>query len=280
MEPSPESEGAFLDLAHAISLFHNKELHVNDEELFRHADFIYFAAGTPNTREGSRLSRAQQNIQLSREIFEQPTFVRNPYVIVITNPVDIVSHAVYHYSGLSRDRVMGTGTFLDSVRLQYYLSTLSGVDTCDIDAVVLGEHGESQVPIYSLSRVEGKPILDGDKFSKQDLEHAIALTKDAAFQIRETQDGTTYGVSKCAEVLLDYLLGVEEHTISLSMCTNDHYRSLLSLNHDIFIGIPVTIKNGEIRIENRVALLEEELDAYRASARILAEIVEENLLNN
>ncbi len=273
MEPNPEREGAFLDLAHSIPLYTNKELHVNDEELFQHAQFVYYTAGIPNMHGGSRLSTAKQNISLAKEIFEHRTFVYTPYVIVITNPVDLVAHAVYQYSSLPHDHIIGTGTFLDSVRLAYYLSTLSDFSPSDFDVTILGEHGDSQVPIYSLCKVKGQPILDHADFSRLDLEKAQRLTKDAAFQIRMTQDGTTYGVSKCAEVLLEYLLGTEEHVITLSMLTNAHYRSLLSLDHGIYIGMPVRIKNGKIEILDHIDMLGEELEAYRKSASMLAQII-------
>lgn len=274
MEPNPECEGAFLDLAHSIPLFHEKELHVNNEELFLNADFIYYAAGIPNVHGGSRLSTAKQNIQLSKDIFEHRNFSRTPYIIVITNPVDIVSHSVYQYSGLPHYHVIGTGTFLDSVRLEYYLSSISGLDIDDIDATVVGEHGDSQVPVYSMCRVKGQPVLGHATFTESDLAKARVLTRDAAFQIRETQEGTTYGVSKCAEVLLDYLLGTETHSVTLSVLTNEHYRNLLGLDPDIYIGLPVTIENGNITLVDEIDFLEEELEAFRKSARILADIIE------
>ncbi|MFT7611242.1 MAG: L-lactate dehydrogenase [Parvicellaceae bacterium] len=273
MEPNPECEGAFLDLAHGIPLFSEKELHVNDEELFRNADFIYYTAGIPNAKGGSRLSTAEQNIQLTKEIFEQRVFVNTPYIIVITNPVDIISHSVYQYSGLPQDHVIGTGTFLDSIRLAYYLSRISDLEASDFDTTVLGEHGDSLVPIYSKCKIKGQPLLDCDQFSMKDLEKARICTMNAALQIRETQVGTTYGVSKCAEVLLDYLLESKEHSITLSMRTDTHYRSILSLDHDIYISMPVNIKNGIITVNDEIDLLEVELNAYRESARILAGIV-------
>lgn len=272
MEPNKQCEGALLDLAHGMSLYPNKELHVNDEDLFLKADFIFFTAGTPNVHGSSRLSTAQQNIQLAKDIFEQRAFVKKPYVIVITNPVDIITQAVYRFSGLPPEQVIGTGTFLDSIRLAYYLSTISNYRVNDFEAMVLGEHGDSQVPIYSMTKLKGEPIFDRPEFSSKDLELAQQLTKNAAYQIRETQTGTTYGVAKCAEVLLDYLLGAEQHFLTLSMLTNEHYRSLLHLDHDIYISLPVLLKKGKLEIYNEMSLSVEECDAYRKSAAILANI--------
>ena len=272
MEPDESAVGAFIDLAHAMPLYQQKELFINNEDLFLSAHFIYFTAGTPNKKNTSRLTTAQQNKELAKEIFNHRSFLKNPFVIVITNPVDIVSYAVYQYSGLPAERVIGTGTLLDSVRLAYYLSTLSGNHANDFHALVLGEHGSSQVPIYSLTKLKGKPILEDSTFTTKKLELAKQLTEGAAAQIRKTQTGTTYGVAKCAEVLLDYLLGEEEYTLPLSMLTNEFYRELLQLNQNIYISSLASIKNGEVKINNSINLSNEELEAYRKSAAIIASL--------
>jgi L-lactate dehydrogenase len=274
MEPDAQREGAFLDLSHGMTLYPNKELATNDEDLFSNADFVFYTAGTPNVHGGSRLSTAKQNIKLTKEIFEGRRFVKTPYVVVITNPVDIVSHSVFQYSELPSSHVIGTGTFLDSVRLAYYLSTLSDYHADNIDAFVLGEHGESQVATYSMTTVHGQPISEYSEFTKFDLETAKDLTRNAAFQIRETQKGTTYGVSKCAEVLMDYLLGDEEHILTLSVLTNDHYRQLLDLDHDIYISVPVKVSSKGVEPVDEISLASNEFEALKESARILAEIIE------
>lgn len=270
MEPDESAEGAFIDLAHAMPLYDQKELFINNEEQFLSAQFIYFTAGTPNQKNTSRLTTAQQNKKLAKEIFNPRSFLKNPFVIVITNPVDIVSYAVYQYSGLPAERVFGTGTMLDSVRLAYYLSILSGKHASDFNALVLGEHGSSQVPIYSLTTVKGKPILESSTFTIRLLERAKQLTEGAAAHIRQTQAGTTYGVAKCAEVLLNYLLGEEERVLPLSMLTNPFYREMLQLKEDIYISCLTTIQKGEVKMANNNNLSPEELEAYRKSAAIIA----------
>lgn len=269
IDPNPDCEGAFLDLSHGMPLYQKKEFYFNDEDLFLNADFIYYSAGISNIHGASRLSTAKQNIQLSKDIFEGRNFRNNPFIIVITNPVDIISHSVLQYSNLTADKVIGTGTFLDSTRLSYYLSQIAGLKPSDIEATVLGEHGNSQVPAFSMSKVNGHPILNHDKFSKNDLETASELTKNAATKIRETQEATMFGISKCAEVLLDRLLSPNENSFTLSMMTNEHYRSLLLLEDDIYIGMPVTVRKGVVAINNNVELTDGELKKYQESAKIL-----------
>ena len=274
MDPNEQREGAILDLAHGMPLYSKKELYINNEKLFLNADFIFFAAGTPSLFGHSRLSKAKENTQLSKEIFKNRDFLKKPFIIVITNPVDIVSYSVYQCSGLSSQQVIGTGTFLDSLRLAYYLSCISKYNAEDFEAFVLGEHGSSQVAAFSMTRLKEQPILSSSEFRLKDLQLAQKHTREAANQIRKTQTGTTYGVSKCAEMIMDFLLSSDEHLLTLSMLTNEHYRSLLNLDHDIYISMPVIIKNGNIEIHNDIRLSDKEYDAYRKSAAILADIIQ------
>lgn len=279
MDPNQECEGAFLDLAHSITLCRDKELHINNEKLFDSADFIYYAAGTRNVQGTSRLSIAKQNIALTEEVFKPRVFVNTPFIIVITNPVDIIAQSVYELTNLPAKHVFGTGTFLDSVRMAYYLSSISELNATDFEILVLGEHGDSQVPVYSSSKAKGLPLLNHPMFSKKELENTTVLTKKAASEIRETQEATIFGVSKCAAVLLDFFLDSEEHSLSLSMLTNKHYRSLLLLKENIYIGMPVIIKNREVLINNDLNINKGELNSYRKSAQILSENIKKFRIN-
>jgi len=272
MEPNDQREGAFLDFSHSMSLYSNKELIVNDEDLFNDSDFIFYTAGIPNIHGVSRLSIAGKNIQLTKELFKGRKFNKTPYVVAITNPVDIISHALCQFSELPADHVVGTGTFLDSVRLAYYLSTLSDYKADDFDPYVLGEHGESQFGAYSFTKVKGTNILCCDEFSAETLITAEKLTRNAAFQIRETQKGTTYAVSKCAEVIMNSLLDKEAHRFPLSMLTNKYFNSLLQLDRSIYISMPAEISAQGIKIVSDIQLTEAELRSYRKSAEILAAI--------
>lgn len=273
LEPDPNKEGAILDLSHGMSLYPNKELHVNDYDMFANADFIYFTAGIPNLHGGSRLSTAKKNIQLTKDIFESQKFNKVPYVIVITNPVDIISFYVMKFSNLPYDHVVGTGTFLDSVRLSYYLSVLSDFKADEINAYVLGEHGDSQFATYSMTKVQDSPISELAFFSPKLLEEAESLTRNAAFQIRETQGGTLYGISKCAETILNSLLSSEVSHYPLSILTNEHYNKLLNLDKSIYISVPIQISNKGIRIDNDIHLEGAELKLYQESAKIISEVM-------
>ena len=272
MEPNPACKGAYLDLIHGIPLYTNKILSLNDNTLLSEADFIFYTAGMPNLHGNSRLSTAQQNIKLSRVIFEHRSFTKTPYIIVITNPVDLISYAIYQFTGLPSNKVIGTGTFLDSTRLSYYLSAYSSYSPYDFNTMVLGEHGDTQVPIFSNCTIKAKPLLSHSEFTEKSLIQIAEQTKNAAFEIRKTQVGTTYGVAKCAEMILSYLLGKKTKILALSVLTTPYYRNLLNLDQDIYISLPVKINNGNITLHNQIELSNRELTRLQESAQVLAQL--------
>lgn len=273
IDPNPQREGAFLDLVHSMPLYKDRELHFNGERLLRDADFVFYTAGIPNKHGGSRLSTAKQNIELTEKIFKGQKFEREPYVIVITNPVDMVTHYVNEFTDLPVNNVLGTGTLLDSVRLSYYLSRLTETHPNDYNSMVLGEHGDSQFAVYSHSYYKQDLIQDWPDFTPSLLKEAEDLTRNAAFQIRETQKGTTYGVAKCAVKIMDDLLDTEEHMYPLSVLTTPHYMDLLQLEKPIHISVPVSVSSKGVRVIEDIEYSMKELNAYRISAQILSDIM-------
>jgi len=269
VEPSSDKAGAILDMAHSMSLYPTKELHLNDDALFKNADFVFYSAGIPNGHGESRFSKSTQNIELSRSIFEGVKFTKTPYIIIITNPVDIIPYHVQKYTGLPFNKVIGVGTLLECVRLSHYLSELSGYSHKAINAFVLGEHGETQVPAYSITTVNGTLISSLPQFNVEVLQNAAEKTKNAAFEIRKTEPGTKYAVTKCAESIMNFLLSDEVTTIPLSVRTNDFYNKLLGIKKSIYISIPVNISSKGIEINQSIVLKDEEIIALSLSAKAI-----------
>jgi L-lactate dehydrogenase len=139
--------------------------------------------------------------------------------------------------------------------------------------MVLGEHGDSQVPIYSHTTLNEKVISEFPTFDQELLEKAKELTRTAAFQIRETQTGTTYGVAKCGLKIMQDLLGDEKHDYPISVLTNEHYINLLKIDHPIFISVPVAVSKNNMSVRNLDDFTNDELEAYRRSARVLSDII-------
>ncbi len=266
IEPDSNSVGGLLDLAHGLSLYPYAELVLNQAKHFQSSDFIFYTAGIPNAPGASRLSKANENVELVKRVFQGIRFKHQPYIIVITNPVDLISEAIHRFTNLPENKVLGTGTFLDAIRLEYYLSDLSKCPLADIEAMVLGEHGNSQVPIFSQTKVKGASVLEIPEFTTEILSQAESLTKNASTKIRETQEGTRFGVAKCAETLMNYILDGKRHDLCVSLLTNSYYRNLLGISRDVYLSLPVCINQGKVYVKEGIDFSEAELKSLKESA--------------
>lgn len=254
MEPGDNAKGRYLDLAHSLPLLKNKNLSLNNSELLGNADFIFHTAGICNHQGQSRLEIAKENIDLSYEIFEKIQFEKKPYIINISNPVDIISYHIQQATGLDTMKVIGTGTLLDSARYAYYLAE-KNID----QTMVLGEHGNSQVALTStLNSIPDR------------IEEVIENTRYAARSIRETQDYTAYGISQSAYYIFKALLNTENSIMALSVQINDHYKKLLNMDQDINLGLPCSVSKKGITILE-LKLHQEEIKALTESAKIIKE---------
>lgn len=269
MDPADWLSGAFLDLKHALGLQPNKRVHFNDLDLFESSDYVFFTAGFPSKHGASRLTTVKDNTQLVKDIFLGKNLNPEMFVVAITNPVDVITAAIYKYSSLPGNQVIGTGTFLDSQRFSYHLAQLTGSDYRDLNALILGEHGESCAPILSQSYFQDKPLLDSDLFSPEIADKALYQTHHAAFEIRKTEPGTSMAVSHCALRIMEYLEGDNKHQVPVSVLLNDDWTELLELKHPICMSVPVFLSSDGLQLRDPIDLKNGELSALKRSAQTL-----------
>eukprot|EP00353_Schmidingerella_taraikaensis_P012133 CAMPEP_0185591066 /NCGR_PEP_ID=MMETSP0434-20130131/63251_1 /TAXON_ID=626734 ORGANISM="Favella taraikaensis, Strain Fe Narragansett Bay" /NCGR_SAMPLE_ID=MMETSP0434 /ASSEMBLY_ACC=CAM_ASM_000379 /LENGTH=196 /DNA_ID=CAMNT_0028215799 /DNA_START=293 /DNA_END=880 /DNA_ORIENTATION=+ len=164
MDPADSLTGAFLDLKHASRLQPKKRFHFNEEDVFKRSDYVFFTAGIPSKHGTSRFTTVKDNLQLVHDIFGGKQLRSDMRIIAITNPVDVITASIISVTNLPKEQVVGTGTYLDSMRFTYHLAELAQVDIQQVDALILGEHGESCAPIVSQSTYAGSPLLDNGVF--------------------------------------------------------------------------------------------------------------------
>ncbi|MCR9171235.1 MAG: hypothetical protein NXI10_01995 [bacterium] len=271
LDPADWLTGAFLDLEHALGMQPNKRVHFNDQQLFESSDYVFFTAGTPSKHGSSRLTTVKDNTQLVKDLFLGKDLNPNMCVIAITNPVDVITAAIFKYSNLPWNQVVGTGTYLDSQRFSYHLAQLTGTDYRDVNALILGEHGESFAPILSQSSYSGKPLMEGSKFTPTVTDRALYQTHHAAFEIRKTEPGTSMAVSHCALRIMEYFEDEVERHIPASVLLNDVWTKKLELAHPICMSVPVVISSKGLEIPDPLELKNSELSALKRSAQVLLE---------
>lgn len=201
MEPDSRNDGRILELQHIAALYGCHTISRNNSEKLHSAQVVFHTAGTGKKITGDRMEVAEDNVRLTRELFLGTKFKYSPHIVVLSNPVDIITYFVQRYTTAAPGKVFGTGTMLDSARLSSLLIE-QGYTTRPIRAFVVGEHGNTMVPLFSrISEITLRP--EEQKYIEKE-------TVYAAQKIKQTQDATFTGVASCALFLMNYLLKADQ----------------------------------------------------------------------
>lgn len=265
VDPSPYTEGAWLDLAHAAAAMGQHSIVRNDPALLARSHIIFYAAGQNSTLGASRNTVLKANVQLTRQIFHSVDLRPDARVIVITNPVDIITFHVWKATGLPAAQVVGTGTLLDSHRLQWILHERKGVPLDQIKAWVLGEHGASMVPVFSQTEIGDK---GGNELSSREKTDLTVEVRGAATQIRQTAPATKWGVTACAYEILRAFLDPPRQGMALGVCLDESMQEHLDVG-EMYLGMPVRFDEKGCHCDFNLELEKSEWEALRISAKMV-----------
>ncbi len=267
MDPSEHTEGSWLDLNHAAMLQPQHELKRNCADTFNASDFVFHCAGKGVAPGASRLSIVMENKELTQQIFENFKPTKDPKIIVVTNPVDIISYYTWKYSGVASYKVIGTGSWLDTERMNFYIKEHTNTQK-PIRTMLIGEHGQSVVWMKSHSYIGAIPITEGLTISEQDL--LFQKTLDAAKTIKATQTATIYGVADVAVSVMRELITPQNLIVPVSTLISPEYKQLLNCG-DIFISIPVLLDHEGAHPIPMIKMTAEELTQLQNSAQVIEE---------
>lgn len=269
-DPAEAIDAIKQDLRHATS--YNKVCTISwNENRLNEADYIFISAAEQATTIGNRLDKAQGHIDMMYAVFSDYESVADPRIIVITNPVDVITYHAWKASGLPQDRVIGTGTFLETLRFDYYLSELFNVTPAHAKGVLLGEHGNSAVIPFSLIKIKDDETWKvGSELNKDTIKKAAAMAINAPYKIRKAGEYTKYAISKCAVGIFKGIHLKEEMTLPAGLILNEDNCKLLDCE-PICLSSLVTIKDGVFTQSNLAELPESEIAELKESARIVQE---------
>lgn len=267
-----QAQGQVLDLVHGLALTPPTVVHVGAPKDYADANVIVITAGTKQQAGEPRINLLRRNAgiikTLMSEICEQKS---QAMVVIVSNPVDILTYVALKHSGWVRGRIIGSGTVLDSARLRYLLSQHCGVAARNIHAYVLGEHGDSEVAIWSMSHIAGMHIDDycvvcGKCAStwRAERQKLAEKVRDSAYHIINYKGATYYAIGLALVRIVAAILRNEHSVLTVSTLLEGEY----GLN-DVCLSVPCIVSRSGL--ENIIVgrLTNEEQRALQASALIL-----------
>ncbi|WP_345242143.1 L-lactate dehydrogenase [Pontibacillus salipaludis] len=240
------------------------------------ADIVCICAGANQKPGETRLDLVKKNLSIFHTIVTNVMASGfNGIFLVATNPVDILTYATWKFSGLPKERVIGSGTILDSGRFRYMLGEYFEVAPSNIHATIIGEHGDTELPVWSHATVGGVPVLEMMKqrpdYKLEDLDEIFTNVRDAAYHIIEKKGATYYGIAMGLTRITKAILNNENSIMTVSAYLNGEYNT-----EDVYIGVPAVINRNGIRNVVEVSLNAEETEQFNHSARVLKDILEQN----
>ena len=231
------------------------------------SNVVLVVAGQGRKPGMTRLDLLHANAPLVRDLSRQIVAVApHATLVVLTNPVDVITTIAWEASGLARDRVLGSGALLDSVRLRCILADRFQVKPSEVEALVLGEHGERAVPLFSRVRIRGEAV----SLTSEDKDSILDDLRGVSTKIIAGKGGTAYGPAGATASLLHALVSPTPSTAPASVVLHGEYGV-----RDIALGVPAVVGKGHLLRVEEWPLLPEEQKALDAAARNLGEFAQD-----
>ncbi len=244
-------EGDALDMMHGVPFVSPKLIKAGDYNDVKDAHIIIITAGAAQKPGETRLDLLKRNMKIFDSILDQikPNLDEDAVVLVVSNPVDVLSYYTYKKLGISPNRVIGSGTVLDSSRLRYLISEVADVDPRNVHAYVIGEHGDSEVSAFSVSNIAQIPLkeyLIKEKGSEglKLLSSLHDKVKDAAYEIIKKKGATYYAIGLATAKIVSTILNNNRSVLTVSTLVENEFDGEID---GVYISLPCVVgRNGII----------------------------------
>jgi len=256
--------GEAMDLNHCLAFAPSKiQIKAGDYSDCKDAKIVCIAAGA-NQKEGeTRMDLIHKNSAIFKSIVtEVMNNGFNGIFLIATNPLDIMTYLTWKYSGLPQNKIIGSGTSLDTARLRYMIGDKLNVNPKNVHAYVIGEHGDSEFVPWSNANIGLQNIKEF--LNEEELNDIYVNVRDAAYDIIDRKGATCYGIGMCLVRITNAILSDENSIITVS--TYDE-------NNDVFVGLPAVINANGVREKVYVNLTEEEQERLQKSIDVIKEAI-------
>ncbi|MCH4160900.1 L-lactate dehydrogenase [Bifidobacterium crudilactis] len=267
-------EAEVLDMQHGSSFYPTVSINGSDDvEICRDADIVVITAGARQKPGQSRLDLAGATINIMKSII--PNIVKvapNAVYMLVTNPVDVVTYVSMKLSGLPANQMFGSGTNLDSARLRFLIAQETGVNVKNVHAYIAGEHGDSEVPLWSSATIGGVPMCDWkelpgrDPLNEAKREEIHQEVKNAAYRIIEGKGATNYAIAMSGVDIIESIMNDTNRILPVSSLLDDFHGI-----SDVCMSVPSVLNRKGVNTRINTPLSDGELASLTRSAETLKE---------
>lgn len=268
-----KAEGDARDLNHGLPFSSPLKIWAGDYSDCSDAELVVITAGANQAPGETRLDLVDKNIKIFKNIVNE--VMKSGFdgiFLVATNPVDILTYATWHFSGLPKERVIGSGTILDTARLRYLLGHQYDVDARNVHAYIMGEHGDTEFPVWSHATIGASPLREmidmESPETQKELDEIFVNVRDAAYHIIERKGATYYGIAMGLVRITKAIFNNENSILTVSALLEGEYGM-----EDLYIGVPAIINRDGIKRVIEMPLNETEKEQFAHSAKTLKNVI-------
>lgn len=269
-----KADGEAMDIAHGIPFAGQMKIYAGNYEDIADAAIVIVTAGANQKPDETRLDLVNKNVAVYKNII--PQIVEQGFagiLLVVSNPVDILTYATVKLGGFPENRVIGSGTVLDTARLKYALSEHLGVDSRNLHSFIIGEHGDSEIAAWSSTNVSGIPLDDfcemrGYFNHVQAMREIAEDVKNSAYEIIEKKDATYYGIAMSVKRICESIVRDEKSILPVSAIMHGNYGI-----EGIALSMPAIVGANGLETHVPISLNGEETASLLRSADTIRKII-------
>jgi L-lactate dehydrogenase len=267
------AKGHALELLHGACMTSDQRLSAGGMEEVANSNVVVITAGLRRKPDESRLDLINRNVDLFLSLLEQVKAAglkESAYLVVVSNPVDVLTYLAVQRSGLPWQRVLGLGTQLDTARFRGLLGKALAVPASQVDAMILGEHGDSMVPVWSSATVSGLPLEQWPGFTPAVAQQAFEDAKTAGAAVIKLKGGSSMAVGHSIRTVVEALARDSRRVLPVSTLQQGLYGV-----QDVCLSVPTVVGCGGCRQQVELPLTAKERLGIQQSARVLREIIDQ-----
>lgn len=268
-----KAQGEAMDLSHGLPFASPMKIYAGDYPDLAGCALIVITAGASQKPDETRLDLVHKNVGIFKSIIPQIVkYNREAILLIVSNPVDILTYAAQKLSGLPANQVIGSGTVLDTARLKYLLGEHLGVDSRSVHAFIVGEHGDSELAVWSGANVSGVELdhfceLCGHTRHRENMERIYQDVRDSAYEIIEKKGATYYGIAAAVARIATCIVRDEHSVLPVSTALHGLYGV-----EDLCMSVPTVVGRRGAEKVLEIEMDHQERAEFQRSAATLAQV--------